>query len=99
MVQEAYNLDLSIMPGYFWYAFGVLLTTLKGSPIESKLPEDLDIAFKILEKAKQVGLSDAEVRQQYRLFLQKYTANVGLNQEVLKAREELRKELGEALED
>jgi hypothetical protein len=80
MIEEVMGLDLSLVPWIAWLALGVLGVSLKGSPVKTRLPEDIEILFDLLEKAEKAGISKFEQRQHFRRILEKYTDNVALNQ-------------------
>ena len=93
MIEDFTKLDFSIVHPAAWIALGILGTSLRGSPIKTKLPEDVEMLFDILEKAEKAGLSKVEVKAKYRMISEKYAANVALNQKTQKELEEVKKRL------
>jgi DNA-binding protein YbaB len=87
------KLDFSQVPWMAWTAFGILEVSLKGSPVKAGLPEDVEILFDLLDKAKDAGISKFEQRQHFRRLLEKYADNVAFNQKLQKELEEIKKEL------
>ena len=45
MIEDFTKLDFSIVHPAAWIALGILGTSLRGSPIKTKLPEDVEMLF------------------------------------------------------
>jgi hypothetical protein len=93
MIKDLIKLDFSQVHPIAWIAVGILGISLKDSPIKTKLPEDIEMLFDILEKAEKAGISKEETRARFRMILEKYAANVALNQKTQKELEEVKKRL------
>lgn len=76
-----------------WCAIPISPGNVKGSPVEPKLPEDVALLFRILDKAEEAGLSQAEIRQKFRLIVEKYAANMVLNKEMRKELDAFKQDL------
>jgi hypothetical protein len=80
------NLDFSVVPLVAWIAFGVLISSVRGSPIREKLPEQIELLFDLLKKAEKAGVDKEELQSRYKQITSNYIQNVGLS---LKNQEEL----------
>lgn len=93
IVEDFTQLDFSQTSPAAWIALGVVGISLQGSPIKTKLPEDVEVLFDILDNTEKAGLSTQETRAKYRMILEKYAVNVALNQETENELEEIKKQL------
>jgi hypothetical protein len=84
------NVDFSVVHTEAWLALGILMSSLRGSPVKEKLPEDIELVFDLLKKAERAGISKEELKNKYRIVAIKYIQNIGLNEESKKELDEIR---------
>jgi hypothetical protein len=96
LVETNIEFKMPNVPWVSWYGMGVITTLIRSSPINPKLPQDIEILLSLLEKGKEFGLKDWELRQRYRNVLQKYSDNVGLNQDTYERIEKIKIYINEA---
>jgi hypothetical protein len=92
-IQDLLKLDFSNVHPLTWVALGILGTSLRGTPIKPKLPEDVEVLFDIIDQADKAGLSKAEIKTKYQMILNKYIANIALNREMQNELAEVKKKL------
>jgi hypothetical protein len=92
------NFDFSVVHPVAWIALGILACNLRGSPFKEKLPEDIEVAFQLLQKAEEAGVSKDELKIRYKMIAVKYIQNIGLNAETQKELENLKKTLSQSKE-
>jgi hypothetical protein len=92
-IQDLFKLDFSNVHPLAWVALGILGTSLRGTPIKPKLPEDVEVLFDIIDQADKAGLSKAEIKTKYQMILNKYIANIALNREMQNELAEVKKKL------
>jgi hypothetical protein len=92
-IQDLLKLDFSNVHPLAWVALGILGTSLRGTPIKPKLPEDVEVLFDIIDQADKAGLSKAEIKTKYQMILNKYIANIALNREMQNELAEVKKKL------
>lgn len=80
------NLDFSSVHSVAWIAFGVLISSVRGSPIREKLPEQIELLFELLREAEKAGVGKEEIQSRYKQITTEYIQNIGLS---LKSQEEL----------
>jgi hypothetical protein len=78
-----------------WVALGILICNLRGSPFKETLPEDIEIAFDLLQKAEKAGISKEELKMRYKMIAVKYIQNIGLNNKTQKELDEIKRMIGE----
>ena len=88
-LKEFTSLDFSLVPFPGWLLMGVLLSNLKPWIRPPTLSKEAEEALALIERAKQAGISDLEIKQKYKTLIQNYVDNVALNEETQKKLEEL----------
>ena len=87
--------DLSSIALYHWICLSVFVLNLKTLIIRPKLPENLETAFAAIEEARKRGINDIEIKQRYRLLIQKYVDDAVTNNQLRSELERLKNRLGE----
>jgi len=92
-IKEATRLDFSSIHPVAWVCFGVFAVNLKALLFKRKIPKRAEETLALIEEARKAGITDLEIKQKYRLLIQKYTDNVGLNQKTQRELEEVKRKL------
>jgi hypothetical protein len=67
-----------------WICLGVFLLNIKALLTKHKLSPSAERVLALIKEARKAGITDLEIKQRYRLMIEKYANNVGLDQNEVK---------------
>ncbi|MEM9008907.1 MAG: hypothetical protein AAGE59_36045 [Cyanobacteria bacterium P01_F01_bin.86] len=65
----------------------------------SDISPDAERVFKLIQAAKRRGLSDLEIKQNYRVLIQQYSDNVALNRKLKKELDTIKQQINRQIND
>ncbi|NEZ54193.1 hypothetical protein [Adonisia turfae] len=100
IISSLLNVDISSVSIIGWITLSIFLFNFQFLiQRNSGISPDAERAFKLIQIAKRKGISDLEIKQNYRLLIQQYSDNVALNRKLQKELDTIKQQINRQIND